>query len=637
MKNNPMVRSLRYISLISAILLTFDLSAQNIERIKSDPSYWSAEGTGVTIDEADKDALAKISRQISVSISTSSSTSDSSTRSSDGSLNYEVNQGTSTTSFSFASLQNVKMMIIQPEPDAKVFRWVAKEEVDKMFAERGKKIKDFVSIGKIAEQNLQIDDALRNYYWALMLAKSNRDAVYAEFNGEEVNCVTFLPMKIKSVLSHIKVSVGDCEDRDGRYYIQAHFTYNDNNVSSLQLRYFDGQSYVGPLTVRDGIGELELLSLPANEKIRIGYEYSFRKEAENMALDGELVSVFKSTTPPIIDNSYVEIPVKVNMKKHTIKPDKDFQTGVSAPMTAGVETVATETVKVRERMELAAVENEKPFIEALKSIEKAIKTGNSETAYKYFDTEGYKMFCMLMKSGKISLVGNEQEYNFLKTNTQILGRFCKIKIKYSNGRSFMENLTFRFNPVTNKIQSLAFALTKKAEDDIFNAASSWTDISRFTILQFMEDYQTAYSLKRLDYIDKIFSDDAIIITGTVLKSVPKVQEGVVMDFGKDDIQYTRLNKSQFLERLRRQFKREYIHLTFEDNVTKVINAERLPPGTAFAIQIRQIYNSPVYSDRGYLILILDASKDLPIIHVRLWQPEKKDMMSLDEFINKFEF
>ena len=100
-----MVRSLRYISLIFTILLFNNLSAQNVERIKSDPAYWSAEGVGVTIDEADKDALAKISRQISVSISTSSSMSDNSVRSSDGSTNYEKTQGNSTTAFSFASLQ----------------------------------------------------------------------------------------------------------------------------------------------------------------------------------------------------------------------------------------------------------------------------------------------------------------------------------------------------------------------------------------------------------------------------------------------------------------------------------------------------------------------------------------------------
>jgi hypothetical protein len=35
--------------------------------------------------------------------------------------------------------------------------------------------------------------------------------------------------------------------------------------------------------------------------------------------------------------------------------------------------------------------------------------------------------------------------------------------------------------------------------------------------------------------------------------------------------------------------------------------------------------------------MLDASGVLPIIHVRLWQPEKTKMMDLESFINKFNF
>ena len=115
-------------------------------------------------------------------------------------------------------------------------------------------------------------------------------------------------------------------------------------------------------------------------------------------------------------------------------------------------------------------------------------------------------------------------------------------------------------------------------------------------------------------------------------------EGMPIDFGNTDVRFTRQNKQQYLSNLRRHFnEREYIHLTFEDNQTKVINAPRIPRGTAFAIQINQLYNSPIYSDRGYLTLILDASKELPVIHVRLWQPEKSNMLTLDEFMNKFEF
>ena len=116
-----------------------------------------------------------------------------------------------------------------------------------------------------------------------------------------------------------------------------------------------------------------------------------------------------------------------------------------------------------------------------------------------------------------------------------------------------------------------------------------------------------------------------------------------IDFGRQDVLFKRETKTQFLSKLKRHFNdREYIHLTFEDNQTKVINAPRIPKGTAFAIQINQMYNSegyesPGYSDRGYLTLVLDASKKLPIIHVRYWEPEQNDLMTLDEFMQKWSF
>lgn len=605
----------------------------NVEQIKSDPRYWSAEGHGITIEEADEDALAQISRQIAVSISSTSQDTHSGQAGQD---NYV--QESSIKSYSFASLQNVEMIVLEPEPSARVFRWVAKSEVDKMFELRKQKILDFVETGKTAEQRLQIDDALRNYYWALMLAKANREAVYVDFNGEEVNCLTFLPLKIKSVISHITAHLEDCFYENNRYFTKMKFTYDGQDVASLQLRYFDGQSFVGPLTAKDGIGELELLSLPADKKVKIRYEYSFRNEAEG--LDAELRSIFSGTVAPAIDNALVEIPVKVDFKKNIMAVEKKYREGVSAKMTATIARISVEPSSQKHRMELELVENSLEYANILKKVEAAIEKGMPQDVYPCFTPEGYKMFeTLLNQTGKVSLAGKTQTYEFVRANGQILGRFCKIKIKFKNGKSFMENLVFRFDESNQKIQSIALALTKKAEDDIFNAASTWTEISRFTILQFMEDYQTAYFLKRLDYIEKIFSDDAIIITGTMLKTATRAQiEGMPIDFGSKDVHFTRQNKQQYLSKLRQHFKeREYIHLTFEDNQTKVINAPRIPKGTAFAIQINQMYNSPVYSDRGYLTLVLDASKELPIIHVRLWQPDKKDMLTLDEFMNKFEF
>lgn len=623
--------------LVLAFLCTFSLSAQDIQSIKSNSMYWNAEGDGTTIEEAENDALSQIIRQISVFLSTSTQMTNESERKSNGRIESFSKQDNSIKSFSFASLKNIEKRVLAPEPNAKVFMWVAKSEVDRMFEERKNKILDFVKTGKIAEQRLQIDDAIRNYYWAFMLAKVNRDAVYADFNNDEkMNCLSYLPLKIKSVISHIKADLEECVNSDNRYFTKMRFTYENRDVASVQLRYFDGQSFVGPLVVKDGIGEMDLVSLPADGKLKMRYEYVFRKEAEN--LDAELRAVFSEVSALPIDNALVEIPVKVDVKKNTMAIDEKRKKETTSSVNA-VE-VPAEPIRTKQRMELTKVSNCGEFANALQQVENAIKQRTPQSAYPHFTPEGYKLFeTLLNNTGTVSLVGEKQNYEFIQANGQILARFCKVKIKFKNGKSFMENLVFRFDEESKRIQSVALALSKKAEDDIFNAASSWTEISRFTILQFMEDYQTAYSLKRLDYLEKIFSDEAIIITGTVLKTASANQvEGMPIDLGHEDIRFTRQNKQQYLSNLRRHFnEREYIHLTFEDNQTKVINAPRIPRGTAFAIQINQLYHSPVYSDRGYLTLVLDASKELPIIYVRLWQPEKSNMLTLDEFMNKWKF
>lgn len=619
---------LRFFILLFVVVCCFRSGAQiNIQEIKNNPDFISAEGDGITIEEAANDALRLVINQIEVIVSSQIKETD---------RNGEYSGGIDFEAFSFASLRNVNTLELEPEPNARVFRWVAKSEVKKMFEARKQKIIDYVKTGQTAEQRLQIDDAIRSYYWALVLSKVHPEIVYAEFNGKQENCHSFLPLKIKSVIANIKADIESCIYENNRYHVDMNFTYSGQPVSSVRLRYYDGQSFVGPVTVKDGFCELELLSLPTTESVRIQYEYRFQKEAEN--LDADLKATFSTITPITIDNALVDIPVKINRRDNTLDMPKKYKDGYLAPTENQIASIPAEPIRQKQRMELDTVDNSVQLAQILQKVEAAIDKGEPESVYEYFTTEGYRMFDTLMKkTGKVSLAGRGNKYEFIQANGQILGRFCKIKIKFKDGTSFNENLTFRFNPYDKKIQSLAFALTKKAEDDIFNAAAKWTETSRFTLLQFMEDYQTAYALKRLDYIEQIFSDDAIIITGTVLKpaSIGYV-EGSRIDFNRDDVQFTTKNKQQYIETLRRHFNdREYIHLTFQDNQTKMINAPRIPQGSALAIQINQIYNSPVYSDQGYLTLVLDTSNELPIIHVRLWQPDKTDLVDLDEFMSKW--
>ena len=593
--------------------------AQSIDEIKKNSNYIWGEGNGTTMSDAEGEALRQMSVQISVSVYNSSYDEESN----DNSVQKAVLQSVSSAKFT-----NVQMRVLEEEPNAKVFCFMSRSEVKKMFEKRANHIVNMVDAGKTAEGRMMIDEALRNYYWALVLAKTTPEPVEIEFNDKKGEATSLLPIKIKSVLAMINASVDEIQD--GKNLILG-FTYNGKPVSSLNFKYNDGQSIVGPIVARDGIGEASMASIPADGKLHLTYELRFRNEVD--PTDSDIAGAFNAGILPNI-NSSVAIAIKSNSKKKA-----------AAPVLASAEILAAQPTNDKRSIAMQNADNTDDLQQAVLAVEAAISSNNPKSAFNYFTPEGYTLFANLMaKNGKVTLVGKAQSHNFIIADGYIIGRATNIKRQFRNGKAFMEKLVYRFNPESRKIESVAFALTQRAENDIMNAAASWPEVSRWAILNFMEDYQTAFALKRTDYINSIFSDDALIITGTILKKLDNAERAFdrskSLDLGgPKDIAYSQLSKTEYIDRLRKIFStREYVHLQFEDNVTRMIDLPAINginKGAAFGIEIKQRYESTGYSDDGYLTMVFDTRGKLPIIHVRLWQPDKNNMMSLQEFISRF--
>lgn len=609
----------RALTLAILVIFTMYSHAQSIDEIKKNSNYIWGEGNGTTMSDAEGEALRQMSVQISVSVYNSSYDEESN----DNSVQKAVLQSVSSAKFT-----NVQMRVLEEEPNAKVFCFMSRSEVKKMFEKRANHIVNMVDAGKTAESRMMIDEALRNYYWALVLAKTTPEPVEIEFNDKKGEATSLLPIKIKSVLAMINASVDEIQD--GKNLILG-FTYNGKPVSSLNFKYNDGQSIVGPIVARDGIGEASMASIPADGKLHLTYELRFRNEVD--PTDSDIAGAFNAGILPNI-NSSVAIAIKNNSKKKA-----------AAPVLASAEILAAQPTNDKRSIAMQNADNTDDLQKAVLAVEAAISSNNPKSAFNYFTPEGYMLFANLMaKNGKVTLVGKTQSHNFIIADGYIIGRATNIKRQFRNGKAFMEKLVYRFNPESRKIESVAFALTQRAENDIMNAAASWPEVSRWAILNFMEDYQTAFALKRTDYISSIFSDDALIITGTILKKLDNAERAFdrskSLDLGgPKDIAYSQLSKTEYIDRLRKIFStREYVHLQFEDNVTRMIDLPAINginKGAAFGIEIKQRYESTGYSDDGYLTMVFDTRGKLPIIHVRLWQPDKNNMMSLQEFISRF--
>ncbi|MBR0037340.1 MAG: hypothetical protein IJP70_06845 [Bacteroidales bacterium] len=145
---------------------------------------------------------------------------------------------------------------------------------------------------------------------------------------------------------------------------------------------------------------------------------------------------------------------------------------------------------------------------------------------------------------------------------------------------------------------------------------------RQIILDFVENFRTAYNRKDWDYLHQVYSNDALIITGKVLKKKPDQNDFLNKSLGAVKVQQTVMNKEQYMNNLKRVFsKNAYINLKFED-----VSVKKHPKRPQiYGVQLKQYWNSSTYSDVGYLFLMINFEDELnPSIEVRTWQPDKFD-------------
>ncbi len=205
--------------------------------------------------------------------------------------------------------------------------------------------------------------------------------------------------------------------------------------------------------------------------------------------------------------------------------------------------------------------------------------------------------------------------------------------------STFQEVTVTFDPSGN-ISEFRFALDAQVSESMEKCGNVANVERRTKILGFVERFRTAYCRKDLNFMNMIFSDDALIVTGTVVKTRPN-------DLGQANtkVVYNRQNKQQYLANLRRAFSRnKYIDVKFQvlEGECGVTQSQNNP--NVYGVRLFQEWRSSNYSDEGYVFLLWDfRDENHPEIKVRTWQPsivgmkknsdnklKKDDIFSIDD-------
>lgn len=143
---------------------------------------------------------------------------------------------------------------------------------------------------------------------------------------------------------------------------------------------------------------------------------------------------------------------------------------------------------------------------------------------------------------------------------------------------------------------------------------------RELILDFTERFRTAYNEHNINFLDAVFSDDALIITGKVIER--KTPDGIRLP---DEVIYKKQTKNQYLTNLKRIFnndKKNLIRVDFGEIKVARHPSDDSEYARCYGVTLHQSYKSGTYSDEGYLFLLWDfTDENKPKIHVRTWQPD----------------
>jgi len=244
---------------------------------------------------------------------------------------------------------------------------------------------------------------------------------------------------------------------------------------------------------------------------------------------------------------------------------------------------------------------------------------------------------MLWENSPFVCTDEEIVEHGITTGTGYQIRNIPLLMKPSGEREFNEDeyqeAVISFDKQGN-VESFYLTISMNLYMKVISDNREVTDLRRRQlILDYVEQFRTSYNQKDIHFLEQVFSDDALIITGKVIQQ--RHSDGMT----SPKVQYNKQSKQQYLSNLRRVFQNtKYLHVNFDE-----IEVMRHPTNKDFyGVTLHQGWTSNTYHDEGYVFLLWDfRNENAPQIHVRTWQPDKignktlpkEEIFSLEDFDN----
>ena len=272
------------------------VSAQDWEYVKTDNSYIWGEGWGSSVDEADQQALSSLVSKITIAVVSDFRQVEEQVLSSNGDEHYLM-QSNRSSAYSNVTLSNTHRVVLKNGRKAHVGRWIRRDELDIIFADRKSRILEYEDLASDAELAGRLDDALRYHYWAYVLLRSLQRPSELR-SGDGLMLLNSIPESISSILEDVHVRM---TSHNGNV-VKLNFTFRGRPVGGLDFTYFDGARWSSLTSVRSGLASLDMAPGALADYIQLRVEYAYCGDS---LMDGELYDTMSVLNLKPIRKSFI--------------------------------------------------------------------------------------------------------------------------------------------------------------------------------------------------------------------------------------------------------------------------------------------------------------------------------------------
>ncbi|KAA3599338.1 MAG: hypothetical protein DWQ06_10515 [Calditrichaeota bacterium] len=501
--------------------------------------------------------------------------------------------------YSSASLTNAKLNKRRTDKEI-IFQWsIPKSEVQKIFSSRLHQAEGLFFSAEEAESKNQLEQALRWFYQADLLFKSVPATFQQNQNGvNELSCIK----KITKILNGLDFKLkDDWLEADSRK-ISFETLFQNKPVSSLKVHYDNGFDWI-PTEVNHS----ELLiwldgSAKSKNEVVLEIEYKFSSHKDQNSTVSE---IWDLVAKPKFDSRKGLSFAKESQPKlePKIEPQKPRDFGVR--------------IAFEENSPKGFKENSPKNCASLVKQFKDEKINDESIFADKFAIAKAKDILRLTKPKPQSENFNLKSY---KNNEGWEVREIPVSLSKKGLKGIVDNLVVDFDE-NGKITDVNFSIGEADFQRFYEIGQEVEDWEkRQKIVKFLETFKTAYNSRQIEAVEQMYSDNAEIIVGKVIKSQPLSVE-IKSHLPQERIEYLHFTKQDYIRRLGNIFSENVnSFLYYQYDQLEVIKGAR--GSEIYGVHVRQNYISQNYADEGYLCLVINFGEEPPLIHVRAWLPQE---------------